>query len=187
MPRTCAILRTNLGLNKAGNVRVHEVALGSTHEQRTIYERGWINRGGAASLVRPDRSSDVTHEVQVETLDVYLPRDTLRRIRMIKVDIEGWELEMLRGAETLLRDMSAPALCIEYSTQGSAEHGGSLNLYEFLSRVNRYRFFKLRHGKETISRLVPIHGPADLPTHDNIFCFLPEHVLEIGSALFDGS
>jgi FkbM family methyltransferase len=184
MPETFANLRANIELNHAVNVHPHEVALGSEEERRTIYERAWINKGGAASLVRPERSSAVTHDIRVVRLDTYLPQETLRRVRMIKVDIEGWELEMLRGAETLLARESAPALCIEYSVENPAEHTGSSDLYDFLNSVNSYRFFKLRHGKETISRLVPIDQPADLPTHDNIFCFLPEHVSEIGAPLF---
>ena len=158
MPDVCDILRINVSLNGSDNVHVHQLALGSTTERRALYERAWVNRGGAASLVRPERSDGAEHQIHVVKLDSYLPRETLARVRMIKVDVEGWELEMLRGAETLLAEESAPALCIEYSVRGPSDRRDSLDLYDFLRAVNRYQFFKLRRGKEAISELVPIHG-----------------------------
>jgi FkbM family methyltransferase len=184
MPDVCAILRRNVLLNHLDNVHVQEKALGSTSERRTIYTRPWVNRGGAASLVRPERTDTEKHEVQVVRLDEFVKRRDLRAIRMIKADIEGWELEMLRGAGKLLAGALAPALCIEYSVRGPSAHDGPMDVFDFVRSVNAYQVFKLRHGKETISRLVPIVKPSDLPRHDNIFCFLPDQIRDIGSRLF---
>lgn len=35
--------------------------------------------------------------------------------------------------------------------------------------------------EETISPLIRISNITDLPKHDNIFCFLPYHIAEIGA------
>ncbi len=51
-----------------------------------------------------------------------------------------------------------------------------MDLYDFIRSINRYQVFKLRFGKETLSPLVPIRAAADLPRHDDIFCFLPQHL-----------
>lgn len=103
---------------------------------------------------------------------------------MIKADVEGWELDLLRGAEKLLAHNMAPILCVEYSESYSPSRERLPGMYDFVRSINHYELYKLKHGKETISPLVRIDRREALPRHDNLFCFLPSHRLEIGSKLF---
>ncbi|MHB8743635.1 MAG: FkbM family methyltransferase [Sulfuricaulis sp.] len=183
VPDVYAQLRQNVEINKADNILLHNLALGSKHERRTIYEQALINKG-SASFVEPILSSSAKHMVDVDTLDRFSNANGINTIRMIKADVEGWELEVLQGAKSLLSASNAPILCIEYSVSYSPRRDQLLDVYDFIRNVNGYRFFKLKNGKETISPLVKISSAADLPKHDNIFCFLPHQIAEIGSTLF---
>jgi FkbM family methyltransferase len=183
VPGVYTMLTRNIAINGFKNITPHQEALGSSSERKTIYEQAHINKG-SASFVRPATGGGTQHEVEVVTLDEFTNTMRIDLVRMLKADVEGWELDLLLGARTLLSGKNAPILCIEYSTSYSPRRETLLDVYDFIRSINKYEIFKLRHGKETISRLTKINDPGDLPQHDNIFCFLPEHQEEIGSRLF---
>jgi len=51
-------------------------------------------------------------DVKVETLDIIMAMEQARPVRVVKIDVEGHELHVLRGAEMLL-SQQRPALFIE--------------------------------------------------------------------------
>jgi len=183
IPDVLAQLKQNIQINNFKNIEVIESALGSNREHRPIYEQQEINRG-SASLVKPESNVTATHSISVETLDNFCVSINKKPIRMIKADVEGWELEVLSGGQKLLASEEAPILCVEYSISYSPRKEQLHDVYNFIRNINNYQFFKLKNGKETISPLVKILNISDLPKHDNIFCFLPHQIAEIGPALF---
>ena len=166
------VLLKNIHLNRFEHVHAHNIALGAKNERKWIYAHPEINRG-SSSLVKSSGGIAVT-EVEIATLDDFLflhPKKN--NIRLVKIDVEGWELEVLKGAKSLLASRHAPALCVEYSSAHPLEGGELTEIWRFLSSVNSYRCFKLMLGKEKVSQLIPVRDVPDLPTHDNLFCFLP--------------
>jgi len=108
-------------------------------------------RWAAASLEshvldRPDHGQVESIEVPVETLDGYFAAHaSLRPVRLIKCDVEGHELEVLRGGETLLAE-DRPALVLEcYPFMTDQE-----KLFGFLSERGYEGFYASRR------RLVPL-------------------------------
>jgi len=183
VPDVFAQLQQNVAINKAENILLRNLALGSEPERRIIYEQERINKGGA-SFVEPTTSSSAKHVVAVDTLDRYCDTAGIEAIRMIKADVEGWELEVLQGGNKLLSASAAPILCIEYCVSYLSRRDQLRAVYDFIRDINEYQMFKLKNGKETISPLVRVSSVADLPECDNIFCFLPRHITEIGTRIF---
>lgn len=183
VPDIFAQLQQNMLVNEAENVRPHNLALGSEPEHRTIYEQERISKG-VASFLQPTSGSSAKHVVEVDTLDRIISAKKNKTIRMIKADVEGWELELLQGGKNLLSTSEAPILCIEYCVSLLARRGQLHEVYDFIRNINEYQLFKLKYGKETISPLVRITSVADLPKCDNIFCFLPHQLAEIGDEIF---
>jgi len=148
----------------------------SEREKRLLDIWRVFRQVGSPYLVPPATPGGPSHAVTVISLDRFVEGAGIRSVRMIKADVEGWELQCLQGARALLSATDAPALCVEYSRSYSPRSELLLDLYDFITSINRYQVFKLRFGKETISPLVPVRSRSDLPRHDNIFCFLPHHV-----------
>ncbi|MBX7111861.1 MAG: FkbM family methyltransferase [Dehalococcoidia bacterium] len=100
----------NVGLNNAANVRVEDCALDASSGTALLYSH-------EASLMRtldPGRGRGVGEPVICRTLDevaLGLPLPDL-----IKIDVEGRELEVLRGGSELLR-RHEPRLLIEFSNE----------------------------------------------------------------------
>jgi hypothetical protein len=64
-----------------------------------------------------------TIQVPVTTLDRFVSDAGLDRIDLIKVDVEGFELHMLRGAEAVIKQFR-PRLFVELSDENLREQGG---------------------------------------------------------------
>ena len=86
-----------------------------------------------------------TRGAEVRTLDSVVRSLDLRRLDCIKLDIDGFECKMLRGAGEVLRRWK-PVIIMELAPYALEEHGASLD--ELLNLINRYgyRIFDLSSG-----------------------------------------
>ncbi len=180
-PDTKKILEYNLSLNNISNVTTSGYALGSAAGEGKIYANLHINRG-SASLMKSE-SSSANYPVTIIRLDQYKEMD-LSEIHLIKIDVEGYELEALKGSEEFLKKTNAPMLIIECSKARENYNSNADEIYDFLKKINSYSFFKLKKNKEKISELVEIKSVDELPFHDNIFCFLNKHISLLPQRIF---
>lgn len=100
LPRNAEVARVNVVLNDCSNVEVLNVAAGS---HAGVVDFLAYPNGAVGS--RPDMK---TVKVSVDTLDSLLNG---QRVDFIKIDVEAYEVEVLKGATKILE--SAPALDIE--------------------------------------------------------------------------
>ena len=169
---TYNILTQNIKLNRFQNIRSENLAIGSRNESLSIYENININRG-AASLI-DDGDSKLKQSVKVIRLDHYLENNKINEpIDCIKIDVEGWELQVLKGATTILTSSNAPVCIIECSNTRHSFVDSAADMYSFLRDINSYRIFRLIRGKDKPSRLIEIKRKDALPKHDNLFCLMP--------------
>ena len=92
---TAAMLRANLAHNNVGNAEIHEVALGATTGERSdrIY-RLWGTEGEVKTY-------------PFYKLDDFIEQHRIDKVDCIKIDVDSFDFEVLRGAEqTLLRAQS---------------------------------------------------------------------------------
>jgi len=184
VPELNSILSASIRANGFKNVFLHRLALGSREEQRQLFEHPEVNRGSSTMMDWGDRTRGVP--VSVGTLDNFVSaRLPLRRIALAKIDVEGWELEVLKGGLKLLTGPNCPAICIEYSALHPMFGGTPLDVYALITSLG-YRVFKLQKGKSAKSPLFPIQSPDHLPEHDNLFCFKEEQLRRLDEALFVG-
>lgn len=112
-PRTFARCVRNVALNRAPNVEVHNLALGHRAGLSSLETPSPHNCAG--DRLRPEGALTPGEEtVRVDTLDEFVARRSLERLDLLKVDVEGFELNVLRGAEAVLRKFR-PVLFVELS------------------------------------------------------------------------
>ena len=180
-PETLRILKSNIELNNASNIETSYYALGKEEKEAKVYDRWDYNRG-SATLIKPEIETD-SYDVHVIPLVNYFKKDPT--IRLIKIDVEGYELEALMGTGNILAGKEPPMLIVECSEmRDNTSKEGLVELYEFLKGVNQYRLFKSLKGKGKISRLVEINNRSGLPLHDNIYCFTNEHIGQLPEKIF---
>lgn len=176
-PGTYAILKQNIEINQLRNLSTFPIALGASAATLALHRTIDRNRG-SASLAAPGEAGDGGTLVPVKTLDEFCREHAISNVRMLKIDVEGWELPVLQGAQKLLegapapvKEAQSPIVCVEYSRRNATESNELLDVYRFITSLRRYDIFRLKRGKESISKLVQVHSQADLPYHDNLFCF----------------
>jgi FkbM family methyltransferase len=162
-PETFKWLQFNIDLNKATNIQANGFALGKRNGSALIYDNWDINRGGASLVVKSAESE--SYPVEIKVLDDLLDENTIPKL--IKIDVEGFELPVLQGAEKTIRKHQ-PILVVEYSPN-RANHHKEFELFDFLEDLDMYDFYKLAGGKSReSSELIQITYRAMLPEHDNI-------------------
>jgi FkbM family methyltransferase len=167
-PKTAILLQENIELNGLKNIQVCQYALGSTEGKTHIYDNWQVNRGGASLVVKTDASE--AYEIDIHSMDQVFPADRIPKA--IKIDVEGFELEVLKGATETIRKHH-PVLIVELSENRSNVHDSSVELIDFIKSLGNYRIYKLKGGKERKSKLIEITSNDQLPKHDNVICIHP--------------
>lgn len=139
---TFATLQANLSQQLGHPITANHLALGSTPDslELQIY--------GATSALNSLYSRAVLGQVlerqviQVDTIDRYCQRQQIDRIHFCKLDVEGHELEVLKGAEQLISAGAIDVIQFEYG--GTYIDAGILlkDIFEFFAS-SPYRLFKM--------------------------------------------
>jgi FkbM family methyltransferase len=117
-PDTLRVLRRNLEHNALGNVRVFPCGLGA-HEgtARLRIHRGYsgLNTLAARDVTWNRRTlrADAIVDVPITTLDRHCALENLDRIDFLKIDVEGFELGVIRGARGLLQARRIARILLE--------------------------------------------------------------------------
>lgn len=168
-PDTQMILERNISHNNLTNVVIHPYGLGATSSTLLLYKDTISQNRGAASFdesaVVGDKSKTV--EVEVKMLDKIMIDD---KIKLIKIDVEGWELEVLKGGTEFLKNQDFPAIIWECCLERIGRKGSPIDIFDFLNSFDQYKFYKFSHGKDRISSLIEISKYDELPFHDNVVC-----------------
>jgi len=152
-----AVLRQNIALNHLANVRAFRVALTQTRGKAWLYH-GWDPVGN--SLGMDPLRGDEGEEVQTESLDNLLEENSIDRVDVIKVDVEGAEELVLRGATRTLITYS-PVVIFEFNPGCAARLGLSPGgARDFLQGLG-YEFVVL-------GDCANCKNPAQRPTYFNI-------------------
>ena len=127
-PGVYRALEQNVARNGVTNVTALNIAAGADGSTGVLYE---LAEGSSGNSSLSPRLLDSPHagtaddyasvEVEICAADARVPAEELARVRMIKVDVEGYEVEALRGVERIL-DAGAPvAVIVELSPDWSSE------------------------------------------------------------------
>jgi len=183
---TYAILKQNIELNQCDNIHTFPFALGIDESTEKIVENLDMSRG-SASMVDASQSGLAQHEVSVKTLNSFMEQEHFDKIGVVKIDVEGWEQNVLLGATALLRKKEAPIWVIEHNSTQKTQGATPTEVFQYMLTSNDYNAFKSLKGKQVISPLVPVKGIADLPENDNIFYLLKSHLDRLPKSMFSMS
>jgi FkbM family methyltransferase len=147
----------NIALNHTENVKPLRVALGAQTGKLTMH----VNHSNRGSSSLQKNSAEVyaeEEEVSIDTLDNQFRKSGLARVDMIKIDVEGFELAVLQGAETTIREYK-PILIIEHDPKNQDVSGP----FDFITRLGFYKIYIPKNGRHIKGPLIEITSYEDMP------------------------
>jgi FkbM family methyltransferase len=102
----------NVGLNGFDQVHVHAEAMTGRSGEVTFYVSTWNENSGISSII-PGAALGHPRTVPAVSLDDFVSRLPGKSADLLKMDIEGAELEVISGGRELLGTPSAPSLLFE--------------------------------------------------------------------------
>jgi FkbM family methyltransferase len=144
-PRTYQRCLHNIGLNSFPNVRLFGVGLGSRKGSLTLGSPNARN-SGQDRVVRGGGAGDSSQGIAVEvtTMDAFVAEQRIERLDLVKIDVEGFEMDVLRGAQRTLETFR-PRLFIELDDSNLRQQQSSAKeMVEFLERLG----YRLTHAEE---------------------------------------
>jgi FkbM family methyltransferase len=162
---TAGRLRESLAHNRVRNVRVVQAAVAAEAGAVPFYRAPWDQ---AEDSTVPGKDKELVGEVRALPLHALLTPPELRRARVIKVDVEGGELGVLRGLRPALAALRPDAeIAVEAHPDILASQGGSLCDLLDLLRPAGFGARELPRETSALAHLFPEHrDPAPLGPGD---------------------
>ena len=158
-----ARISRHVRLNRLSNVELVPVALGSSEGEAILT----VPAGGSAlGTLREDNdaSPSTRRKVPVRRLDDVLPKHDRRRLSAIKVDVEGWELEVFLGARDTLAE-GKPVLLYECGAEQFEQRHGQFNTpsMTFIEELGykNHTISMDRHGRWRLRGIESGHDPRE--------------------------
>jgi len=101
------MLKSNVGLNKCQNVSCFQLALGT--ENSTAY----LTNGHPSIQESNDLNNANNDVIQVVHGDSFVVKENLPIPAIVKIDVEGYEGEVLTGLKNILKDKSCKYILVE--------------------------------------------------------------------------
>ena len=141
-PREFNYLRRNVLINGFKNTKMESTALGC--------DKGFADmficldgKGSYSSLRSPSKNVKARRKimkVSVTTLDEYVALNNISTIDFIKIDVEGGELDVLKGGKSVLEKLRPLLLC-EVSDKRTRQWGYSASEICNFAKRYKYRWF----------------------------------------------
>jgi FkbM family methyltransferase len=152
--RAFRVLQQNVALNSLANVLAFPMALTANSGKALLYRHPNV---GCDSLGRDHSFTEAAEEVATESLDNALRKISVSHVDVIKMDVQGAEELVLRGANKILTS-SHPAVIFEVYPPGTVLLGLSpYGAWGFLDNLG-YEFFVVDRQGALRRELSP---PAD--------------------------
>jgi FkbM family methyltransferase len=107
------VLRRNFAANELNNVEIHRVAINEGGGPTRLFLRPTTN-SGASSLTRHWKIGSASELVPAITLDRLFADAGLAHVRLLKVDCEGAEWSVFRGASHILAQRTIEIIAMMY-------------------------------------------------------------------------
>ncbi len=163
-PSTIAKFEANLMRNEnIKNITLEKFGLGQNETVLTMYRALETNSGGNRIISSDLKKAEGMVEVRIKVLDDYLDNNgTIEKIDLIKIDVEGFEAEVLKGARlTLLK--YKPALFIEINDEMLRKQNSSSD--EVLNIIREIDYIIT-----DVSNMKILSKTDKLNNHTDIYC-----------------
>jgi len=170
VPSTFKSLTRTVEKNRcAENVILFNKLCGADCEPGLIYEFPRLHPGLSSSQPIGNEEK-IEHRVDKVTIDAVVASSGVKGIDILKIDVEGAELEVLKGASRSLGSGRIKAILIEANEERAAAFGYNFGDYhDLMVGSNAYSVYRFLNDNSGLSR---IETRSDIRNGDNLIAVL---------------
>ena len=172
-------IRQKIQDNNIQNVFLHQVGLGSKNEIKDFYPPPTCNTGTGSFIAGWNESNEVV-KLQIKIGDEYFKKHGILKVDFIKIDVEGFEIEVIRGLKKTIQ--SHMPICFFEWNQNKLKSGfkngkelfpETYNFYIFMDSQKTLGIFqKADYGLAKMGDLWPNGNVLALPSHIALPAFI---------------
>jgi len=151
-PNNLYKLKENINLNKCKNIEIVAKPLSDKHETLQFF----LCQDGSKNSLAPHLDTRGNTLLEAAVLDDYATEDICRKLRLIKLDIEGAELLAMQGGMQLLGEEGCPYIVMELNNEALPKFKASFESVRDFMREQGYDMFLL-HESGVLPTYVPRH------------------------------
>lgn len=128
------------------NIILNNLALAENERSGEIYYD--TEGSGLASLTKRDithigKDFDKSEKVRINTLDKYCSEHNIEKINLLKLDVEGHELDVLKGARNMLKKNRIHIITFEFGGCNIDTKTSFRDFFNFFNKVNSMNLFRI--------------------------------------------
>lgn len=169
-PKTFRQLVHNL---KGKDVRLVNMAMGGKEGILRLYDYADNDGSSHASLYREvieeiRGTKAVSHPVEISTIDLFLEKEHIEEVGLLKIDTEGNELDVLKGSIKAIQSKKIKAIHFEFNEMNVVSR---CFFKDFMSILDGYEFYRLLpNDMIRIDKYSPLY--CEIFAYQNIVAFL---------------
>lgn len=131
------LAKNNIELNGFSNITWNRVGVAEKSGKRTFYDCGIENSGHNSFYYQKEDKPELSYDVDIITLDEYCDANSIKDIDILKIDVEGYEPNVIKGARRLLKNSSVKTIFLEISP---TIEGDKDSFVEMLKIIQEYGY-----------------------------------------------
>lgn len=133
-----------LNLLKSSNFRCFNIGLGAVNSKMTLYDYK-NNQGSEHAALNKDVITNVHDgeaseiEVDIVRIDDFCAEHNVEQVDLLKIDVEGFELDVLKGAENLIKSKKIKYIQFEFNANNLISRTTLRDFEDLLKEYHLYR------------------------------------------------
>jgi FkbM family methyltransferase len=108
------VIDENILINRVFSITKHQIALSDSEQNEVKLFVSNPIFGGCVTMIKKPGFHYFRQKTSTTTLDIFLRKIRLKKVRLIKIDTEGYEHKIIRGAKEILKQHIVDCFAIEY-------------------------------------------------------------------------
>lgn len=179
---TRAMLVKRLG--REGSVMIHPYAFSDSEGESLFY----CNADGSGTNSLSASSGQNAEHVSLKTIDGFLAKEGIETISMVKIDTEGFDFLVMKGAERMLTEGRCEVVQFEYNWRWLLNHASLRDVFAFIadkpyrlgklvgSSIEFYEEWHFELDRYFENNYVLVKNGSPLQSLGRTFFFLPSNI-----------